>query len=48
MSNFIITTDSTSDLPSSYITEHKIEVFPLYYNLEDVIYGKDINTRRLL
>lgn len=42
MSNFIITTDSTSDLPSSYITEHKIEVFPLYYNLEDVIYGKDI------
>ena len=42
MSNFIITTDTTSDLPKTYIEEHKLEVFPIYYSLEGVVYGKDV------
>lgn len=42
MSDFIITTDTTSDLPESYVKDHNIEVHPLYYNLDGVIYGGDI------
>lgn len=42
MSDFIITTDTTSDLPESYIKDHNIEIHPLYYNLDGVIYGGDI------
>lgn len=39
MRDFIITTDTTSDLPDSYITEHNLDIHPLYYNLDGAIYG---------
>lgn len=42
MNDFIITTDTTSDLPESYVKEHNIEIHPLYYNLDGVIYGGDV------
>lgn len=41
MSNFIITTDTTCDLPDSYLKEHNIETFSLDYELEGVIYSKE-------
>lgn len=43
MQKYIITSDTTCDLPESYTTEHEIEIIPLYYNLDDVIYGDEQN-----
>ena len=34
MRNFIISTDSTGDLPSSYLKENNISIHPLYYILD--------------
>lgn len=42
MNDFVITTDTTSDLPASYVKDYHIEILPLYYNLEGVIYGGDV------
>ncbi|NLZ81646.1 MAG: DegV family protein [Clostridiales bacterium] len=41
MNNFIITTETTCDLPDSYLTENNIDIFSLDYKLEDIIYSKD-------
>lgn len=43
MNNYIITSDTTCDLPESYRKEHEIEIIPLYYNMDDVIYGDEVN-----
>ena len=43
MQNYIITSDTTCDLPLSYTTEHSIEIIPLYYNMDDVVYGDEVN-----
>lgn len=40
MKNFIITTDSTCDLPQDYLAKHNIKVAPLYYSFNDVVYGE--------
>lgn len=40
MKNFIITTDTTCDLPQDYLEKHNIQLLPLYYNFNDVIYGE--------
>lgn len=39
MRDFIISTDSTADLPDEYIREHKLAIHPLYYTVEGVQYG---------
>lgn len=39
MKEFIITTDTTCDLPDEYIREHNLRVVPLYYSFNDVVYG---------
>ena len=41
MKKFVIFTDSTADLPVDFINRHKIEIIPLYYNMEDKVYGGD-------
>ena len=41
MKDFIISTDSTADLPAEYIKEHNLFIHPLYYNLDGEIYGGD-------
>lgn len=41
MMEYIITTDSTCDLPKSYIKENNIRVLPLTYVLEGVTYNID-------
>lgn len=43
MSNYIITSDTTCDLPDSYLKENNIDIIPLYYNLDDVVYGDEVN-----
>lgn len=41
MKKYIITTDTTSDLPQDYLDAHNIGLFPLYYSINDVVYGED-------
>jgi DegV family protein with EDD domain len=41
MNNYIITSDTTCDLPDSYVAEHGIDIIPLYYRMNDVIYGEE-------
>lgn len=43
MRDFIISTDSNSDLPFDYIKENNIVVIPHYYDIEGVTYGDEIN-----
>ncbi len=43
MKNFVITTDSNSDLLESYIKDKQIGIIPHYYDLEGITYGDEIN-----
>lgn len=43
MNNFIITTDTTCDLPLEYVKENSLYILPLYYNFNDQIYGDGVN-----
>lgn len=42
MRKFIISTDTTSDLPDDFINNYDIDVHNLFYMIDDVTYGKDI------
>ena len=42
MRDFIITTDSTANLPESYFQENNISVFPMHYIIDEEEYGKDL------
>lgn len=39
--NFAIISDSTCDLPDEYTKSEQIDIIPLYYNINDVVYGED-------
>lgn len=39
MRDFIISTDSTADLPDSFVAENNINILPLYYIVDDFQYG---------
>lgn len=39
MKEFIITTDTTCDLPDEYVKKHNIRLLPLYYSFDGVVYG---------
>jgi EDD domain protein, DegV family len=41
MNKYIITTDTTSDLPQEYLDKYHIGLFPLYYSINGTIYGED-------
>lgn len=43
MKDFVITTDSNSDLLESYINDKHIGIIPHYYDLEGVTYGDEVN-----
>lgn len=43
MRDFVITTDSNSDIPASYAREHELTIIPQYYSFEDVVYGDELN-----
>jgi DegV family protein with EDD domain len=40
MNKYIITTDTTCDLPQDYLDKHGIRLFPLYYNMGGTVYGE--------
>ncbi len=40
MKKYIITTDTTCDLPQEYIEKHNIIILPLYYSINDTVYGE--------
>lgn len=42
MRDFVITTESNSDLSNSYIRENNIGVIPHYYQVEDRVYGDGV------
>ena len=42
MKDFIISTDSTADLPLSYIEGNNLLIHPLHYIVDDIEYGTDI------
>lgn len=42
MGNFVITTDSTADLPASFLDKYEINPVFLYYSFADTIYGGDV------
>lgn len=41
MHKFIISTDTTSDLPADFVKENNIDIHSLYYSIDDVVYGPD-------
>ena len=43
MRNFIITTDSNSDLPQTYIDMLGTVIIPQYYSFGDTVYGDELN-----
>ena len=43
MRPFVITTDSNSDLPASYIQAHCTTIIPQYYSFGDTVYGDELN-----
>ncbi len=42
MKNYIITTDTTCDLPEDYIKQHNLSLLPLYYSFDDTVYGDKV------
>jgi EDD domain protein, DegV family len=41
MKKFIITTDTTCDLPQNYLDQHNIILLPLYYSIKETVYGEN-------
>lgn len=41
MREFLISTDTTSDLPQYYIEENNIDIHTLFYSFGDTVYGKE-------
>lgn len=41
MKKYIITTDTTCDLPQEFLDSHNIVLCPLYYSINDTVYGED-------
>ncbi|MCR5824786.1 MAG: DegV family protein [Lachnospiraceae bacterium] len=42
MRPFIVSTDSTADIPEDYLNEHKIQLHPLHYIVNGVEYGTEL------
>lgn len=41
MRDFVIITETTADLPASYVEENNLTIIPLYYQIEDTVYGEE-------
>lgn len=42
MAEYVITTDSNSDVPEEFLQNHKVPVIPQYYMFGDTVYGDEI------
>ncbi len=43
MSDYVITTDSNSDVRSEFISENQLTIIPQYYAFGDTVYGDELN-----
>jgi len=43
MKKYIITTETTSDLPKDYLSKHNIALLPLYYSFSGTVYGDKLD-----
>ena len=43
MSDYVITTDSNSDVLSAFIKENNLTIIPQYYSFGDTVYGDELN-----
>lgn len=43
MSNYVITTDSNSDVPSAFLSLHPLTIIPQYYAFGDMVYGDELH-----
>ena len=41
MRDFVIITETTADLPASYIKENGLVIAPLYYQIDETVYGEE-------
>lgn len=41
MRDFVIITETTADLPASYIEENGLVIAPLYYQIDETVYGEE-------
>ena len=39
MKKYVITTDSTCDLPADFVAENNLDVIPVLYSIDEVVYG---------
>ncbi len=42
MRPFIVSTDSTADIPEEYLKEHGVQLHPLHYIVDGVEYGAEL------
>ena len=45
MKDFLISTDTTADLPDNYVKENNIDIHTLFYAFGEVIYGTEAPVR---
>lgn len=43
MRDFVITTDSNSDIPIDFVKQHQMVIIPQYYGFDDEVYGDEKN-----
>ncbi len=43
MSDYVITTDSNSDVPAAFLAAHPLTIIPQYYAFGDTVYGDELN-----
>ena len=42
MAEYVITTDSNSDVPEEYLAQHMVPVIPQYYMFGETVYGDEL------
>ena len=43
MAEYVLTTDSNSDVPAEFLREYEIPVIPQYYMFGETVYGDELN-----
>ena len=43
MADYVITTDSNSDVLPEFIRENDLTIIPQYYSFGDIVYGDELN-----
>ena len=46
MADYVITTDSNSDVLPEFIKENNLTIIPQYYSFGDTVYGDELNRKK--